>query len=63
MNTTRKEWTVNRLLDTLNKYSNHKILSIQIMENKIVLQIEYISGKFNSKVITYVNIYADGESE
>lgn len=22
-------WTVNRVLDTLNKYSNHKILSIQ----------------------------------
>lgn len=63
MNRTRKEWTVNRLFDTLSKYSNHKILSIKIMENKIVLQIEYISEKFNSKVITYVNIYADGESE
>lgn len=57
------EWTVNRVLDTLNKYPNHKILSITPMNNKLCFKIEYISEKYNSKTITYVDIYADGENE
>lgn len=57
------EWTVNRVLDTLNKYSNHKILSISQIDNIIAIQIEYVSEKFNSKVSTIINIYADGENE
>lgn len=57
------EWTVNRVLDTLNKYSNHKILSLTQLDNIIAIQIEYISEKFNSKVSTIINIYADGENE
>lgn len=57
------EWTVNRVLDTLNKYSNHKILLITPINNKLCFKIEYISEKFNSKVRTYVDIYADGEIE
>lgn len=57
------KWTVDRITDTLNKYSNHKILSISQIDNIIAMQIEYISEKFNSRVSTIINIYADGEKE
>lgn len=56
-------WTTNRILDTLNKYPNHKILSITEIDNCIAIQVEYFSEKFNSKVSTIINIYADGECE
>lgn len=53
------KWTVNRILDTLNKYSNHQILSIEQSTDYIELVIEYISEKHNSKTKTKVHIFAD----
>lgn len=56
-------WTTNRLLDTLNKYSNHKIISIEQCDDYIRIYIEYSSEKFKSKTRTFVYIYADGVDE
>lgn len=53
------KWTVNRVLDTLNKYSNHQILDITQYDNYIKLTISYYSEKFNSKTETIVLIYCD----
>lgn len=57
------KWTTNRLLDTLNKYSNHQIISVEQCDDYIKLHIEYTSEKFKSKTRTFVYMYADGVDE
>ena len=54
------KWTVNRIADTLAKYNNHQILSIEKYDNYIAILIEYISEKHKSKTRTRICIYADG---
>lgn len=57
------KWTVDRITDTLRKYSNHKLISMTQLDNCIAIKIEYESKSHKSRVSTIINIYADGEKE
>lgn len=57
------KWTTNRILNTLNKYSNHQIISVEQCDDYIKLHIKYVSKKFKSRTSTIVYIYADGVDE
>lgn len=60
---TQYKWTSNRILDTLNKYSNHQIVKVEQYDDWIKLHLEYVSEKFKSRTCTYVYLYADGVDE
>lgn len=57
---TKYLWTTNRVFDTLSKYQNHKIISIEQEDDYIKICLEFHSTKFKSKTKTFIYIYADG---